>query len=233
MPQTREFDYELAKIRRANSDQESMWDGFTYGRPNFNAVYSEDFYTYTAGDWTVTETDASATEALTDAQGGILLLTNTAADNDLIGMQLGACSATPASGRTIWYEILFLISDATQLDYLVGLHVTDTSPIASAPANGIWFRKDDGDTNIDCTCMNTSVASELTAVATASATLYVKLGFKVTGTQLCEFWVNDVKKGSITTQIPTVVLRPSFCLQNGEAVAKTMKVDYMVVASTR
>ena len=54
--------------------------------PQFH-TYFEDFDYYTAADWTVTETQAGATQALTDGDGGLLLLTNTAADNDLVALQ--------------------------------------------------------------------------------------------------------------------------------------------------
>ena len=37
-------------------------------------TYWEDFDYYAAGDWTVTETQASATQALADGDGGLLLL---------------------------------------------------------------------------------------------------------------------------------------------------------------
>jgi len=45
--------------------------------------YFNDFDTYVAGDWTVTAVGAG-TQALTDGDGGLLLRTNAAADNDRI-----------------------------------------------------------------------------------------------------------------------------------------------------
>ena len=49
-----------------------------------------DFDKYTAGDWVITTTEAgtgSATEALTSADGGVLLLTNAAGDDDFDSLQ--------------------------------------------------------------------------------------------------------------------------------------------------
>jgi len=63
-------------------------------------TYFEDFDYYTAGDWTVTETDAGATQALTDGDGGLLLITNTAADNDLVSLQKKGESFRFASGKS-------------------------------------------------------------------------------------------------------------------------------------
>jgi hypothetical protein len=48
-------------------------------------VYHEDFDKYTTSDWVITTTEAGggdATEALGDGDGGLLVVTNDAADND-------------------------------------------------------------------------------------------------------------------------------------------------------
>ena len=49
--------------------------------PTLYHAYFEDFDEYHAVNWTVTETGA-ATQALTNADGGVLLVTNAAADDD-------------------------------------------------------------------------------------------------------------------------------------------------------
>ena len=54
--------------------------------PRYHTFF-DDFDTYTAGQWTVTETDAGATQALADGDGGWLLITNTATEDDLVSMQ--------------------------------------------------------------------------------------------------------------------------------------------------
>ena len=54
-------------------------------------MYSNDFFTYNSGDWTVTTTEAgsgNASEAITSGAGGQLLITNDDADNDLDFLQL-------------------------------------------------------------------------------------------------------------------------------------------------
>src|SRR5688500_1063539 len=65
-------------------------------------TYFNDFDTFVAGDWTITTTEAgagSATEALTDADGGVLLVTNDAADNDADFFQKVGESFLLASGK--------------------------------------------------------------------------------------------------------------------------------------
>ena len=71
--------------------------------------YMEDFDYYVAGDWTVTETDSGATQALTDGDGGLLLVTNTAADNDLVGIQKKGESFRFASGKKLFFEARFKV----------------------------------------------------------------------------------------------------------------------------
>lgn len=232
--------YEYARLKR--DDQESFWDGWEYGANQTRMVsLFDDFFTttlptVTTGHWVVTETGAG-TEAITDEHGGILLLTNAAADNDAISMQFGRTadgttgeSIACASGRTIWYETRLKVSDATQTDWLAGLVVTDTTPLANT--DGIFFRKDEDDTQVDVQCAISSVASTMANVFTCG-TSYMKLGFKVSGLSQVSFWINDVKVATLTSNIPTTELRPTFHIQNGEAVSKTMSIDYMFVGATR
>lgn len=230
----RELDREAWRLTRG--ENEGMWEGFEFGRPGRMAYYFQDFFAWTAAEWVVTETGTN-TQAITDEHGGVLLLTNAAADNDLTSLQLGNTgdaatgeSIACASGRVVFFETRLKISDATQSDFLAGLVVTDTTPLANA--NGIHFIKDDGDTQLDIVTTNTSVSTIQTNVFTVG-TSYMKLGFKVTGLDKVEYWVNDVKVGTNSSQIPTTEIRPTFHIQNGEAVAKTMSIDYFVVAATR
>jgi len=231
MPEKLTVVHERFEIQR--DDQESMWDGYEFGNNAYKyAEYVNDFFTYAAGDWTITTTEAgagSATEAITDAVGGVLLLTNAAGDNDLDSLQLVGESILPAVGKNIWFEARLSISDATQSDALVGLVVTDTTPLAHA--DGIVFRKDDGNTEWDFASTDTSVTDEDSAAGVAT-TGYIKLGFKVTGTDQIDYWINDVKIGSTNT-VPTTEMRLTIHMQNGEAVAKTMSVDYVRMVQER
>ena len=225
--------HEAFEVRRASSDQESMWDGIEFGSPAIMsrwAIYQNHFHTYAAGDWTVTETQAGATQALSDAVGGKLLLTNTDTENDVVGMQLGSEAFLPAAGKRVYFEIKFQYSEATQMDWLVGLTDTDTGLPTATVSDGIYFVKDDGDTEIDFGCSSGSSESIEEGVATAADATDIILGFKVTGTGLVEYWVNGVKKGQLTTNIPTTELRLSFAIAAGAAAAETMTVDYVVAA---
>ena len=101
--------------------------------------YFNDFMTYTAGDWVVTETQAGATQALTAGSGGWLLLTNSAADNDLIALQKTPAMLDLSATKQAWFSCRFKVSDATQSDFVFGMQVVDTTPLDVT--DGIYFLK--------------------------------------------------------------------------------------------
>ena len=220
------------------TDQTTMWEGYEFGRPLINNEWIEDFNYFQATDWTITESDAAATEALATAAptvGGVLLITNTNADDNAVSMQKVGHSFIPTVGTNIWFECRLQASEATQCDWLVGLVITDTTPLAHA--DGIVFRKDDGDTQIDFETTNGSASSSETSIGTFAATTYVTVGFKITGTTSVEYFVNGVSQGTLTTRIPTAPLRPTIHFQDGDTAAAlaalTMSVDYIMCSQTR
>ena len=214
-----------------------LWDGFVFGKPGTVATYMEDFFYYVAADWTVSDTGAN-TQALATADptlGGVLLITLANADNNLSSLQKIGHSFDPQAGTNIWCEAGFRASEATQSDFIFGLIVTDTTPLANT--DGIYFRKDDGDTQIDFETNATSVASTETNIAAFAADTYIRVGFKVTGTTLVEYYFNDVLQGSFNTNITSVPLRVTFHIQDGDTAgavgAQTASVDYAICAQSR
>lgn len=211
-----------------------MWDDYVIGAGGSFVEYMEHFTDYNANDWTITRTNGAATLALAASSpcvGGVLLITDTNADDDAVSIQKLGHSFVPTAGSRIWFEIMFQASEATQIDLLAGLVVTDTSPLSNT--DGVYFRKDDGDTAIDFETNASSVASTETAIGTFSANTYFKLGFKITGTSLVEYYINNVKQGEFTSSIPTVPLRVTFHMQDGDTGAAlgalTSSIDYIRV----
>ena len=199
-------------------------------------AYTNEFTRYAEADWTLTTTEAgagSATEALTTLDGGGLLITNDAADDDRDFYQTAQLVKYDSTKR-LFFKARFKISDATQSDFVFGLQITDTTPLAVS--NGIWFQKDDGDANIDFHVAAASVQTDVTALATVTADTFVTLAFYYDPSAAkIVYFVNDVAVGSaaITNAPSSQELAISFGLQNGEAVAKTMTVDYITVYKER
>lgn len=204
--------------------------------PTLFHEYFNDFDTYTAGDWTVTETDSGATQALTAGDGGLLLITNTAADNDLVALQKNPAAFTFTAGKKTFFRCRFKVSDATQSDIVFGLQVVDTTPLDVT--DGIYFLKADGSTSVSFICRkNASTGStSASAVATLADDTFIELGFYYDGQSSVAYEVNGNVLGSLdasSSYLPDTTCTVSFALQNGEAVAKTMTVDYVYVAKER
>ena len=199
---------------------------------NFH-TYFEDFDYYTAANWTVTETQAGATQALTDGDGGLLLLTNTAADNDLISLQKVGESFRFATGKALFFEARFKVSDATQSDVVIGLQITDTTPLDVT--DGVFFIKADGAATVNFLVEKNNTATTASSIATMANDTYIRLGFYYDGSSAVQYFVNGTYTGSsVTTNLPDDEdMTVTIAIQNGEAVAKTMTVDYVYVAKER
>lgn len=195
-------------------------------------AYFEDFDYYTAADWTVTEVGV-ATQALTDIDGGALLVTNAAADNDSSFSQKVGESFRFASGKKLWFKTRFKVSDATQSDVVIGLQITDTTPLDVT--DGVFFLKDDGDTNIDFHVEKNNTATSSTAIGTLADDTFIELAIYYDGKSEITAYVDGLPKATVaTTNMPDDEdMTISFGIQNGEAVAKTMTVDYILAAKER
>lgn len=202
-----------------------------------NHEYFNDFDRYVAAEWTITTTEAGAgdaTEALANVDGGCLLLTNDAADNDCDFLQKIGESFKFEVGKRLYFEARFKVSDATQSDFIMGLQITDTSPLAVT--DGIFFQKDDGDANLDFHVVKDSTATDSTAIATVANDTFMTVAFYYDGTgSKFDVLVNDVVVAQpVLTNVPDdEELTISFGIQNGEAVAKTMTIDYVFVSKAR
>lgn len=209
-----------------------------YGQPDPSKwhTYFDDFDTFTAADWTITTTEAgagAATEALTDADGGVLLVTNDDADNDADFFNKVGESFLFEAGKRMIFKARFQVSDATQSDIVIGLQITDTTPLAVS--DGVYFQKDDGDASLDFHVAKDSTATDTTALATLADATWVTVGFGYDGKSDIGIFVNDVQvSSSVTTNLPDdEEMTISFGIQNGEAVAKTMSIDYIFCAKER
>ena len=130
--------------------------------PHKYHTYFNDFDTYLASDWTITTTEdgtGSATEALADGDGGLLLVTNAAGDNDHDFFQLVKEGYKFESGKQLAFNMRFKTNDATQTDIVAGLQLTDTTPLDVT--DGIFFLKSDGGTTVTFVVEKDSTQSTL------------------------------------------------------------------------
>jgi hypothetical protein len=228
--------------QRIKEDTAGMWQDFYNELSPFGKVcgYSNDFLSWVPDEWTVTEATAG-TQLLEDARNGILILTAGAGENQGNNLQLGGSgdgetvgeSFAPVTGKNLWFECRVASNDADQNDFFVGLHNEDTSVIAGRGTDYIGFYTLDGSANLNVQSAATSVVSSETAVATVADGTYLKLGFKVTGASKVDFYVNDVLEASITTNIPTALMKLTIAHLSGEGVANTLSIDYVACYQDR
>lgn len=198
--------------------------------------YWDDFFSYNTSEWTVTETQAGATQALTAGVGGLLLLTNSAADDDLNAIQrtYSLCSFT--AGKRAFFKCRFKVNDATQSDFVVGLQVIDTTPLDVT--DGVYFLKADGSTAVSVICRkNASTGStSASSIATMADDTFIELAWYYDGVSKIAYAVNGSVVGALSATsdyLPDGNVTASLAIQNGEAAAKTMTIDYVYYAFER
>ena len=193
--------------------------------------YFNDFDTYLASDWTITTTEdgtGSASEALADGDGGVLLVTNAAGDNDHDFFQLVKEGFKFESGKQIGFHVRFKTNDATQTNIVAGLQLTDTTPLDVT--DGIFFLKSDGAATISFIVEKDSTQSTLTLPNSLADDTFMTLGFIYDPKdQKFHVFQNNVLAGTVvSTNAPDdEELTLSFGIQNGAAAAKTLSVDYV------
>ena len=201
--------------------------------PTKYITFFDDFMTYTAGDWTVTET-GTATQALADGLGGWLLVTNAAADNDASFSQKVGEPFLWSSTKNLFFKSRFKVSDATQSDVVIGLQITDTTPLDTT--DGFFFLKADGAATANFLVEKNNTATTTSSVATLADDTFITLGFWYNPANgLFQIYVNDAIVGTSvnTNAVDDEEVTISFGIQNGEAVAKTMTLDYIFAALER
>lgn len=215
-----------------NSKASDFFGKMIHLDPTKSHIYMNDFDHFVAADWTFTKTGAGTT-ALTDVDGGALLVTNAAADDDAVFGQKVGESFKFVTNKKLFFKSRFKISDATQSDLIMGLVITDTAPLANS--DGVYFIKADAETSVSLVVNKNGTATTKTGVATLVADTFVDLAFYYNGVDAIEYAVNGVKVGTaVVTNLPDDEdLTITLGIQNGEAVAKTMTIDYIFVSKER
>jgi hypothetical protein len=171
---------------------------------------------------------------LTSIDGGALLITNDSNDNDADFFQLPSEGFKFDSTKRLYFETRFKVSKATESDIVIGLQLTDTAPLDVT--DGIFFLKPDGAATVNFLVEKDDTATTASAVATLAADTFVTLAFYYEPSDgKLQYFVDGVKVGaSAITNVPdNEELTVSFGLQNGEAGAQTMTMDYIFVAKQR
>jgi hypothetical protein len=201
--------------------------------------FFDDFMDFVPTAWTVTETQAGATQAPAAGAGGLLLLTNSAANNDVNQIQTNAGSFLPVAGKKTFMKCRFQLSDVLLSAFAIGIQTVSADGTVLANAlDGIFFLKASAAATIDIYVRqaNAGANSVNATVATLVNATDVELGAFYDGVDRVYYSVNGAVLGYVTVSsaiLPNAVMAPIISLKNGEAVAKTATVDYLFVAQER
>lgn len=206
---------------------------FVYYFEDFAERFNPSQVLATGQDWTITEV-GTPTEALTDVVGGALLLTNSGADNDSVFLNLLVEPFQWASDKEMWFAARFKMDDVTQSDFVMGLQISDTTPL-DVP-DGIFFLGIDEQATIDFLIEKDNTATTLADVVTLVDDTEVELAFHYDGLGTFNVYADDALIGSTTvlTNAPDdELLTISFGIQNGEAAINAMEIDYILAVVER
>ena len=193
--------------------------------------YFNDFDAYLASDWTITTTEAgtgSATEALGDGDGGLLVVTNAAGDNDHDFFQLVKEGFKYEADKQLAFFARVKPSDAEAAAVVAGLQLTATTPLDVT--DGIFFLLTDGSTTVQFIVEKNSSQSTLDLSTAAADDTFMTVGFVYNPKdQKFHVYQNNVLAGTVVnTNAPDdEELTVSFGIQNGAAAAKVLTVDYV------
>jgi hypothetical protein len=221
----------------------------SYGEAGYFVVF-DDFVGEDTFIWTTVEDTSAVSGVLADAPNGVFELAGTASDDTGASIQLTNEVFDFSSGNEGWFETRIMLEDADQQDVYVGFTVnfaTNPEAVLTA-ADRIGFQIDDGNASILCktersgteTSTDSGVdATDLTTATDPDDSAWIKLGIHIydtndSGGGTVEFWINDLKVATHTTNIPDdeYLSVAAFSL-NGEAVQNSLHVDYIYAAGTR
>lgn len=166
---------------------------------------------------------AVGSSTITRTVGGLLFTTGATEDN---GIQAQHCTLDWQVGtaKDMWCEFVVNLDEVLQSDFLLGIATSDTTVIASAPTNGIYFMKDDGDANIDVVTRAAGTETRTDSGIDIVNATDIRLGWHAVNNSRVDFYVNNVLVAQHSANIPSAALRFTMALLTGEAVAKAMVV---------
>ena len=199
------------------------------------------FMSFSDDEWTVVltdvATDGAEVHALIDAHGGIFELGTNDADEDETGIQSDAEICAPDNGadNDTWFMARFQVDDADKAELNIGLQSRDAKIGRHHAAGGgvaegvyLWSAHDSADLygSVETGGAATDTAA---AIATLDDATWITAGFHFDDSaNSVQFNVNGADVGApLLAGTPAgQELCVAFCIQTGENVIHTLKVDW-------
>jgi hypothetical protein len=225
-----------------NEDVGSIFNALQFPSHLGSHYFEEDFYTFTAGQWTETDVQGANTVAIQNGDGGIITMLLAGADNDEVQLQRVAAGISAESwlfdpDRRFFIEVLATLSEVLLSEMLIGLSITDTT-ILPAPTDGLYFHKAEGAglVTLDARKNDVEVTGDVGTIVDATA-FRLQVFYDGQGSDGRLYGGLDGAVGSFSE--PDVSfpddeeLTISFAVRAGEAAAKTLTLDRIVVIQER
>ena len=205
-------------------------------------VFEEDFYTFVAGQWTETDVQGVNTVAIADGDGGIITMTLAGADDDEVALQRVAAGITVESwlldpDKRFFVEILATLSEVTLTEMLIGLAITDAT-LLPAPSDGLYFHKAEGAglVSLDAIKNTVEISGDVGTIVDATA-FRLQAYYDGEGSAGRLYGALDGTVGSFSEPDASFPddeeLTISFAVRAGEAAAKVLTLDRIVVIQER
>lgn len=217
-----------------NVAESSIFSDMKQPVPTIYGTYYNDFFSYVAADWVVTAT-GSTTQALAAGNSGLLLLTNSAANNDLLALQKTPAMSLMDPLKPAFFSTRFKVDNATNSAFVMGMQVIDTTPLDVT--DGIYFLKSAASAALSIISRKdaTTGGTTVTNIGTVADDTFLTLGWYYDGVSKLTYSVNGAIVGAIdiTNFFPDTNLTVSFAVQNGTAAARSMTVDWIYQSQER
>lgn len=163
--------------------------------PSVGTIFMDDFNYNAPLDanliWTEVDDGSTGTNAISDAANGVGTLVTAGADNDHHAVSSIAESWLFASGKKLWFEARFSLTEANTNESAWWFGLTDTlttgglqanaaGPLASYDGALIW--KDEATMAIDFETSNAGTQATTSAMATFVSATWTRVGFYFDGT---------------------------------------------------
>jgi hypothetical protein len=212
--------------------------------PTKYAKWMEDFIAIESGitnsEWTHTNTNGTLAVV---GPTGVVTLTMAGGDNDLSQLYL-TNAPFQTNSKKLWFECRCKVAKGSggtigQEEVAIGLSSVQTAGnffaadgTSRAMDDFIGFLSYDGDANIDIAMGENDVFSTETAVTTYVDDTWMVLSVYYDNST-AYFYKDDAEVGRLSTNEPTSVVTPMMYIKAGEAKAKVLHVDYILVIAER
>jgi hypothetical protein len=225
-----------------NEDVGSIFNSLRFPSHLGSHVFEEDFYTFTAAQWTETDVQGVNTVTIADGDGGIITMTLAGADDDEVALQRIAAGVTAESylldpDKRFFIEVLATLSEVTLTEMLIGLAITDAT-LLPAPTDGLYFHKAEGAglVTLDARKNDVEVSGDVGTIVDATA-FRLQAYYDGEGSAGRLYGALDGVIGSFSEPDASFPddeeLTISFAVRAGEAAAKVLTLDRIVVIQER